>query len=246
MVELRQSSVFAELVVANHILFDQGVVDGFGHVSVRDPGDPASFLLSRSRAPALVESEDIRAYDFEGNPRRELDEKHYHERFIHAAIYAARPDVAAVVHSHSPAIIPFGTSDVPLRPIYHMSAFLGEGAPVFEIHDVAGDTDLLISSIDLARALARTLGDKPVALMRGHGSVVVGSTLKSAVYRAIYLEMNAKLQTDAARLGGRVRFLTSGEAARAASLTDANLERPWDLWLRSAAAHRALTEDAEI
>jgi ribulose-5-phosphate 4-epimerase/fuculose-1-phosphate aldolase len=205
-----------DLVLANHILFDQGVVDGFGHVSVRDPADANRFLMSRSK------------------PLDDRSEKHYHERFIHAAIYEARPDVGSVVHSHSPAIIPFGVSDVPLRPLYHMSAFLGGGAPIFEIHDVAGDSDLLVGNMELGRALAKALGAAPVVLMRGHGSVAVGSSLKSAVYRAIYLEMNARLQSDAMRLGGRVRYLTEGEALRAAGLTDPNIERPWNVWSISA------------
>jgi ribulose-5-phosphate 4-epimerase/fuculose-1-phosphate aldolase len=223
-----------DLVLANHILFDQGVVDGFGHVSVRDPADANRFLMSRSQAPMLVSAEDIRAFDFTGKPLDDRSEKHYHERFIHAAIYEARPDVGSVVHSHSPAIIPFGVSDVPLRPLYHMSAFLGGGAPIFEIHDVAGDSDLLVGNMELGRALAKALGAAPVVLMRGHGSVAVGSSLKSAVYRAIYLEMNARLQSDAMRLGGRVRYLTEGEALRAAGLTDPNIERPWNVWSISA------------
>lgn len=222
------------LVLANHILFDQGVVDGFGHVSVRDPADPTRFLLARSQAPALVTGDDIRAFDFDGNPVKERHEKLYHERFIHAAVYAARADVHSVVHSHSPAIIPFGVSDVALRPIYHMSAFLGDGVPIFEIHDVAGDSDLLVGNMEIARALVKSLGNKSVVLMRGHGSVAVGSSIKSAVYRAIYFEMNAKLQADAMRLGGRVRYLTEGEAVRAAALTDPNIERPWNMWSLSA------------
>lgn len=220
----------AELVLANHILSDQGVVDGFGHVSVRDPANPERFLLSRSKAPALVTADDIRAFNFEGNPVGSGSDKHYHERFIHAAIYAARSDVQAIIHSHSPAIIPFGVSDIPLRPIYHMSAFLGEGVPIFDIHDVAGDTDLLIGNMQLAHQLVDSLGAKSVLLMRGHGSVAVGTSLKQAVYRAIYTEMNAKLQSEATRLGGRVTFLTPGEAERAATLTDPNLDRPWSLW----------------
>jgi ribulose-5-phosphate 4-epimerase/fuculose-1-phosphate aldolase len=227
---MNTEEIVTNLVLANHILFQHGVVDGFGHVSVRDPADPTRFLLSRSQAPGLVTAADIRSFDFDGRPVEDRGEKLYHERFIHAAIYAAREDVHSVVHSHSPAIIPFGVSDVSLRPIYHMSAFLGEGVPIFEIHDVAGDSDLLVGNMDLARELVKSLGDKSVVLMRGHGSVAVGTSIKSAVYRAIYLEMNAKLQSDAIRLGGRVRYLTAGEAARAAALTDPNIERPWNMW----------------
>jgi ribulose-5-phosphate 4-epimerase/fuculose-1-phosphate aldolase len=233
---MTRDETIAELVLSNHILYDQGVVDGFGHVSVRDPADPHRFLLSRSKAPVLVAADDIRTFDFDGNPVGSGSEKHYHERFIHAGIYAARSDVHAVIHSHSPAIIPFSVSDVALRPIYHMSAFLGEGVPIFDIHDVAGDTDLLIGDMHLARLLVDALADKPVVLMRGHGSVAVGASLKMAVYRAVYTEMNAKLQSEATRLGGRVAFLTPGEAERAAGLTVSNLERPWSLWSLTAGA----------
>ena len=158
------------------------------------------------------------------------------ERFIHGEIFRARPDVQAVVHSHSPNLVPFGATPVKLKPLYHMTGFLGEGVPVFEIRKVAGSaTNLLITDNKLGKALARTLGEKPAALMRGHGSVVVGQSLQQAVYRAIYMELNARLQSEAMRLG-RVTYLTSEEARAGAAVNDRMLHRPWELWKRKAMA----------
>lgn len=231
-------ALLEDLVAANHILYDQGVVDGFGHVSARDDRDPQRFLLSRSLAPSLVEADDLLTYDLEGNAIDADGEKLYAERFIHAAIYAARPDVHSVVHSHSPAIIPFGITDVALRPVYHMSGFLGEGVMRFDTRPVAGDTNLLIDDMRLGRALAEALGDKAVCLMRGHGSVAVGANVRQAVYRAIYTEMNARLQAEAMRLGSNVNYLSDGEAQLTGNLNEMFMERPWGLWTQEARRNR--------
>jgi HCOMODA/2-hydroxy-3-carboxy-muconic semialdehyde decarboxylase len=198
------------------------VVDAFGHVSARDDKDANRFLLARSVAPALVTTGDILEFDKNGEPIDARGRGVYLERFIHAAIYRARPDVMAIVHSHSPAVIPFGVTGTILRPIYHMSAFLGAGAPVFEIRDAAGTTNMLIIDNKLGDALAKSLGDRAVVLMRGHGSVV---------HRAIYTEVNARLQAEAAKLGP-INFLTPEEAVKADAQTDskASLSRPWELW----------------
>jgi ribulose-5-phosphate 4-epimerase/fuculose-1-phosphate aldolase len=226
-------TLVADLVAANRILFDQGVVDGFGHVSARHDKDPNRFLLARNMAPALVAAEDIMEFDLDGNAIDARGRSVYLERFIHAEIYRARPEVRAVVHSHSPAVIPFGVSNVPLRPIYHMSGFLGTGVPVFEIRDAEPGSDMLIRSPALGRALTATLGGRPVALMRGHGSVAVGDSVRQVVYRAVYTEVNARLEADAIRLGP-VNFLTAEEAAAAAKTLDGQLARPWELWKRKA------------
>lgn len=225
----------ADLVVANHILFHQGVVDGFGHVSLRHPGRADRFLLSRSMAPALVEAGDILCFDLDAEPVTPEAPPAYLERFIHAEIYRARPDVMAVVHSHSPAVVPFGVvGGVPLRPVCHMCGFLGRGAPVFEIRDTAGDaTDLLIRDRRLGAALARSLGSAAAVLMRGHGSTVVGASLRQAVFRAVYTEVGARLQSEALRLGA-VTYLTEGEAAAASASNDGQIGRAWDLWRRDA------------
>jgi HCOMODA/2-hydroxy-3-carboxy-muconic semialdehyde decarboxylase len=218
-----------KLVLANRILYDQGVVDGFGHVSVRHDRSPVHFLLARNMAPALVRRDDIVTFDLEGAALDANGRRVYLERFIHGEIYRARPDVHAVVHSHSPSVIPFGVTRQPLRPVFHMSGFLGQGTALFDIRDTAGDTDMLISSAKLGQALAATLGMRSTVLMRGHGSTVVGTSLEQAVYRAIYAEVNAKLQMQAIALGD-VTYLNEQEAAKSATTNDTQLARVWELW----------------
>jgi ribulose-5-phosphate 4-epimerase/fuculose-1-phosphate aldolase len=225
----QRSGLIEDLVCANRILYDQGVVDAFGHVSVRDEKNPAHFLLSRSIAPGLVTTKDVLEYDAEGAPIDAGGRSVYLERFIHAAIYRARPDVKAVVHSHTPSLIAFSVTGTGLRPIYHLTSFLGAGTPIFDIRDFAGMTDMLIRDNRLGDALAKVLGDKTVALMRGHGAVVVGNSIPQAVYRLIYTDMNARLQLDAARLGP-ITFLSSEEAAKSAGMLDGQVPRAWELW----------------
>src|SRR5437588_4846245 len=203
-----------DLVTANRILYDQGVVDGFGHVSGRHDSNPERFLLARSMAPGLVTAADMMEFDLAGEPVDPQGRTPYLERFIHSEIYKAHPEVMAIVHSHSPAVIPFGVVGTPLRPIYHMSSFLGARVPVFEIRDTGGPaTDMLIRTPALGAALAKTLGNSAVALMRGHGDVVVGGSIQEVVFRAVYTEVNAKLEAEALRLGqGKVAFLNDEEA----------------------------------
>jgi ribulose-5-phosphate 4-epimerase/fuculose-1-phosphate aldolase len=230
-------TLIAELVLANHILFRQGVVDGFGHVSARHDRDPGRFLLSRSMAPALVAPADIMEFDLDSEPVDAGGRTPYLERFIHGEIYRARSDVMAVVHDHSPAVIPFGVSTMTLRPVSHMGGFLGAGAPVFEIRDAAGPaSDMLIRDRRLGAALARSLGGAAVALMRGHGAVAVGSSIRQAVFRAVYTEANARIAAEALRLGP-VTYLTPEEAANVAAVNDRQIGRAWDLWALDAAAH---------
>ena len=224
-------ALVAKLALANRILDDQGVVDGFGHVSVRHDASAAHFLLARNMAPGLVNAEDILTFDLDGQALDAAGRRVYLERFIHGEIYRARPDVQAVVHSHSPSVIPFAATRTPLRPLYHMSGFLGAGSALFEIRDVAGNTDLLIRDPPLGRALAAALGAHAAVLMRGHGSTVVGASLEQAVYRAIYAEINARLQAQAAVLGA-VTSLNDEEAAKAAATNDTQLARTWELWER--------------
>jgi ribulose-5-phosphate 4-epimerase/fuculose-1-phosphate aldolase len=228
-----QQEQIDELVLANHILYKQGVVDAFGHVSVRCAGDPNHFYLSRAVAPALARAGDVMRFDLSGETAdNAAGLELYSERYIHAGVYAARPDVMGVVHSHSPAIIPFSITEVGLQPVFHVGAFLGGGVPVFDTQDVIGDSDLLIKTIDLGRALAAHLGPAQVALMRGHGNVVVGRSVREAVSRAIYTEMNAKLQADALRMGTRVKYLTPGEADRMNAYAKPDVRRQWELWVR--------------
>lgn len=220
------------LMIANRILYDQGVVDGFGHISVRSDHNPEHFFLARSMAPGLVTAADIMAHDRDGNPVDAQGRTPYLERFIHSEIYKAQPEVMSVVHTHSPSVIPFGVVTTPLRPIYHMSSFLGAGVPVFEIRDAGGpSTDMLIRTPALGAALAQSLGTAAVALLRGHGNVVVGGSIQEAVFRAVYTEVNARLEADALRLGGgQVRFLNAGEAKNATETNRAQITRAWNLW----------------
>jgi HCOMODA/2-hydroxy-3-carboxy-muconic semialdehyde decarboxylase len=236
------SPAIRELVAANHILFDQGVVDGFGHVSVRHPGRTDRFLLARSMAPALVTAKDVLEFDLDGAPVRSGGPAAYLERFIHSEIYRKRPDVTSVVHSHSPAVVPFSAvTGTRLRPIFHMCGFLGAGTPVFEIRDFAGpSSDLLISDGRLGAALAQSLDQGPAVLMRGHGSTVVGSTLRQAVFRAVYTEVGARLQTEAMKLGS-VTYLTEGEAAATTNTNNTQIDRAWYLWLKAAESRSMAT-----
>jgi HCOMODA/2-hydroxy-3-carboxy-muconic semialdehyde decarboxylase len=228
-------SLKAELAVANHILFKQRVVDGFGHVSVRDPDNPERFFLSRSMAPALVTEGDIITFGPDGEAIGD-DRKAYLERYIHSEIYRARPEVMSVVHSHSAAVIPFGlVRSMPLRPVCHMCGFVhSAGAPVFEIRDYAGDSsNLLVDSRALGKNLTEVMGGENAVLMRGHGSTVVGRNLREAVFRGVYLEVNARLQAEALRLG-EPTYMTDGEAASVDAMNAATLERAWGLWVREA------------
>jgi ribulose-5-phosphate 4-epimerase/fuculose-1-phosphate aldolase len=232
------AALIDDLVAANRILYEEGVVDGFGHVSVRSEARPDRFLLARSMAPGLVGPDDILEHDLDGNAVEAHGRRLYLERFIHSEIYRCDPAVMAVVHSHSPSIIPFGVTKVPLRPIFHLASFLGPRVPVFEIRDAGGPaTDLLIRDRPLGAALAQALGEAPVALMRGHGDVVVGRTLREVVFRAIYTEVNARLEAQALQLGaGEVEFLTEGEMAAATATNAGVINRAWELWRRRAIA----------
>lgn len=220
-----------KLVYANRILYDQGIVDGLGHASVRHNTVPGVFLLSCNRAPAMVRRRDITLYDFDGNAVSEDPQRPYLERFIHGEIYRARPDVMAVVHSHSPSMIPFAVTRNALRPVFHMAGFLGEGSAHFEIREAGGNTNMLISSSYLGAALARSLAAHNCVLMRGHGSTVVGTSLEQAVYRAIYAETNAKLQLAAQGLG-EISFLNREEAQLSSDMNDGQIPRSWNLWIQ--------------
>jgi ribulose-5-phosphate 4-epimerase/fuculose-1-phosphate aldolase len=223
-------ALLEDIVVGSRILADFGVLDGFGHVSARHPTNPNHFLMSRSLAPALVTADDIMEFDLDGNPVDARGRSVFLERFIHAEIYRARPDVMSVVHTHSPGVIPFSVSKVPLRPMYHNPSFLAAGVPVWDIRKDFGDTNMLVSNAAIGKSLATALGDKPVALMRGHGDVTVGPTVKMAVFRAYYTDVDAKLQAQALALGGEPNYLTPGEGVKADQTNFAVIDRIWNLW----------------
>jgi len=234
-----EPALLDDLVIANHVLASHGVLDAFGHVSIRHPGNPDRFLMSRSLAPALVAAADILEYDLDGNAVDARGRVSFLERFIHAEIYKARPDVKAVIHSHSLSVIPFGTTQVPMQPMFHISAFLSPKVPVFEIRKAGGMTDMLVSNAQLGKALAEALGKGAVVLMRGHGMAVAGPALPLAVFRAIYTEVNARLQTQAIEIGGPITFLTPEESEKADKVIDQVHLRAWDLWKREELAKSA-------
>jgi ribulose-5-phosphate 4-epimerase/fuculose-1-phosphate aldolase len=223
-------ALLEDIVVGSRILADFGVVDGFGHVSARSPTNPNHFLMSRSLAPALVTADDIMEFDLDGNPVDARGRTVFLERFIHSEIYKARPDVMSVVHTHSPGVIPFSVSKVPLRAMFHNPAFLAVGVPVWDIRKDFGETSMLVNNAALGKSLAETLGDKPVVLMRGHGDVTVGPTVKMAVFRAYYTDVNARLQAQAIALGGEPNYLTPGEGVKADQTNFAVMDRIWNLW----------------
>lgn len=220
-----------DLVAASLILAQHGVLDAFGHVSIRHPADPSRYLLSRNLAPELVTSADIVEYDLDSEPVDANAPRGFLERYIHGEIYKSRPDVHSVIHTHSPSVVPFGVTKTLMQPIYHMSGFLGRGVPVYDIRKESGrQTDILIREPIFGEQLARVLGDKPMALMRGHGNVVVAQDVKVATYRAVYTEMNARLQLQAMMAGGPIEFLSKEEAFLTEATIEGQIHRPWDLW----------------
>jgi HCOMODA/2-hydroxy-3-carboxy-muconic semialdehyde decarboxylase len=233
-------ALITDLVTGNHILYDQKVMDGYGHLSARDPRDPNRFLMSRARAPGMVEASDIMVFGLDGEPIKDDGRPVYSERFIHSEVYRARPDVNSVVHTHSPTVVPFSVTQEPLRPI--RAPFFYPEVPVWEIRNAGGWTDLLVKNRDLGKSLAETLGQNSVALLRGHGNVVVGPSLRIAVYRAIYTEANAQLLLAAKMIGGPITYLAPEEA----EIMESNQgrarpghghDRTWEIWAAEANAH---------
>ena len=223
-----------DLVAASRVLAMHEVLDAYGHVSARSDKHPERFIMSRSLAPALVTAADLMELDADSEPLRRDKRKGFIERYIHGEIYRARPEVMAVVHSHSASVIPFGVTRTQLRPVYHMGSFLWSGAPVFDIRKVREENDLLIRDRQLGQALAGTLGKCTCVLMRGHGMTVVGDGVPEVVFRAIYTEMNARLQLQATRLDGPIEFLSDEEGRRSTAANRGTLERPWELWKKQA------------
>lgn len=225
-------ALLADLAAASRILAAQGVVDGFGHVSLRHPQAPDRFLMARSIAPALVTPEDVIEYDLDSDPCNANGRGSFLERFIHGEIYRVRPDVMSVVHSHSPSVIPFGLVGVPMRAMFHNAAFIAAGVPVFDIRAKFGATDMLVSDGTKGVALAEAMGKKDIVLMRAHGSVACGPTLQTAVFRAVYTEVNARIQHWAQALGSgaAIAALDPEEGRLADGPNQTAGMRAWDLW----------------
>lgn len=224
-------AVHRELAIANRILAYEQVFDSYGHVSIRHPTNPERFFLAASVSPEQVWIEDILEYGIDGQTVNETARAQYSERFIHAAIYARRPNVHAVVHAHSESVLPFTVSATKLRPLLHVAAIIGHDIPVWDMHDNFGDTDLLVVNQAHARSLAETLGNRRVVLMRGHGFTCAAASLELVVRVAIYLNVNAKAQSAAMALG-KVKFLSEGEVAAAdARMGSPNAtSRVWENW----------------
>jgi ribulose-5-phosphate 4-epimerase/fuculose-1-phosphate aldolase len=232
----RTLQAIADLVAANRILAHEGVFDALGHVSVRHPLNDQHFFLSQSKSPELVTADDIMEFELNGETAGSDPRPPYYERFIHAAVYASRPDVLSVVHSHANSVLPFSVSSIPLRPIMHSASEIGAFVPVWDIRKDFGDTNLLVSNISQGRSLAGTLGSAKVVLMRGHGFTAAAGSIQQAVMVAIYLPQNAQALMDAMRLGGDTTYLSEGEIALRA---DPNPESPGMRRLWEYLAHRA-------
>ncbi|MCD6074562.1 MAG: class aldolase/adducin-like protein [Rhodospirillales bacterium] len=239
------SNLVQDLVLSYRILAEHGVVDAYGHVSVRSEQNPNRYLLSRALAPELVTEADIMEFDLDSNPLDRQGRGIYLERFIHGEIYKLRPDVQAIVHNHSPSVIPFGVTTVQMKPLFNTGAFVGLGIPTFEIRDFQPSGDIIVKTPHLGHSLATVLAGKPAALMRGHGSVVVGDSLPAAVIRSIYLELSAKLQMQAMTIAGpsgKIVYLDEAEVAETTARQDSarTWERTWDLWRTKALAQLQL------
>ena len=230
-------SLKEDIACAYRILAEHGVIDAYGHVSARSDRDPNRYIMARHLAPELVTDDDLIEYDLDSNPIDDGGRESVRERFIHGEIYKARPDVKAVVHNHSPSVVPFSITGAKMRGLFHMAAFVGDGLPNFEIRKAQKGTDLLVKTPYLGKALAKTLGGAPAALMRGHGSVTVGETLPRAVGRSIYLELSAQMQLQAMLLagrGGKIVYLDKAEVK--ASVPHQEYNRAWPLWRAKALA----------
>ena len=222
-----------QLMIANRILAQHDVVDAFGHISIRHPEHADRYVIARSRAPELVTEEDLLTFDLQGTEVNDDRRRPYAERFIHGAIYEARPEVQAVCHNHSPSVIPFGVTGVPMKPILHMAGFIGADIPVWDIADEFGATNLLVTSMAMGRSLAKLLGPRRVALMRGHGSVIAGGSIPEVVTTGIYMEKNAQLQTTALLLGGgKLKALSADEIRLTGEMLQlpVSSERAWEAW----------------
>jgi HCOMODA/2-hydroxy-3-carboxy-muconic semialdehyde decarboxylase len=238
-------SLILDLVVASRTLAEHGVIDAYGHASARSDTSPQRFYMARNLAPELVTEADILEFDLDSRPVKQTDHGLYNERFIHGEIYKVRPDVNAVVHNHSPSVVPFSCTGCELKPIFHMAAFIGLGVPTWDIRDAQKGTDMLVKTSVLGEHLAERLGRHPAVLMRGHGSTVVAENLQRAVGRTIYLEMNARMQLQATMLagaGGHIVFLDDAEVA--ANVSWQNYVRSWELWKRKALARLAAEKQA--
>jgi ribulose-5-phosphate 4-epimerase/fuculose-1-phosphate aldolase len=226
----------SELVIANRIVAHLGVVDSFGHITVRNPEDPDRYFMSRSRAPGMVSEDDILEFRLDSTPIDLRGKRPYSERPIHGMIYQARPEVTAVCHNHARELLPLAVTKTAMRPVIHSAAVIGTEVPVWDIRDEFGDTNMLVTTNDMGQSLARTLGKGRAALMRGHGSVVAATNLRQVVFIAHYLHVNAEVLVKARSLGAPITFLSPGEVEQAGGVHDQPgvMERAWEEWAAGA------------
>ena len=231
-------STLDDLVTANHILAHEQVVDAYGHISFRHPENPERYLLSRARAPELIETLDIVEYKLDGDAIEARDRRPYSERMIHGAIYEQRADVNVVIHNHSYEVIPFASTGTPLRPVTHTCAPIGSDIPIWDMRDKFGETNHLVVTMEQGRDLASTLGDRSIALMKRHGCVVAGATVEETVMKSIYLQVNAKLQLQTMQIG-TPDYLTESEIEQCTAMQQApiSLDRAWEVWCRRVKKH---------
>jgi HCOMODA/2-hydroxy-3-carboxy-muconic semialdehyde decarboxylase len=239
--------VIRDLVIANRILANENIVDAYGHVSIRHPDKPDRFYLARSLAPELVDQDDILEFTLDGEPIND-DRSPYLERFIHGAIFEARPDVQAVVHAHAEDVLPFGIVTTPLRPVIHSGSFMGANVPVWDIADKFGtDTDLLVRNMPQGRDLAKCLAGNNVALMRGHGFAAAARSLIEVVRMSVYVPRNARAQMKALALGGQITPLHEGEINARSSgggykPNSPETWRAWEYWAKRAGCGHMMGE----
>jgi ribulose-5-phosphate 4-epimerase/fuculose-1-phosphate aldolase len=222
----------SDLVIANRLIAHLKLVDSFGHITVRNPENPGRYFMSRSRAPGLVTKEDILEFDLNSSPIDLRGFNPYKERFIHGALYRARPDVISVCHNHAHELLPLAVTNTPMRPALHSASVIGHEVPVWDIRDEFGDTDLLVTSNEMGDSLAHAVGKGRAALMRGHGSVIAGKSLRDAVFATFYLRLNAEVLIKAMSMGKGVTYLSPGEIDKSGELHSQPLSqgRAWEDW----------------
>jgi len=220
-----------ELALANRIIAHEGVLDGFGHVSMRHPEHPDRYLLARSRSPELIEPSDLLEFTLDSEPVVPPEGEMYGERVIHGCIYQARPDVNAVCHHHSPSVLPFCVTGIALEPVFHMGPVMGQTVPFWDSRDDFGDTDLMVVKPEEGRSLAKALGPNWMVLMRRHGATVAGRTLRELVFRTIYSTMNAEIQLRSMTVG-TIGALSTVERQRSEprQLSPRPMARAWEYW----------------
>lgn len=225
-------AAISELVIANRIVAHLKLVDSFGHVTIRNPENPQRFFMSRSRAPSLVTKDDILEFNLDSSPVDLRGFSPYKERFIHGALFKARPDVMAVCHNHAHELLPLAVTKTAMRPALHSASVIGHHVPVWDIRDEFGDTDLLVTSNEMGDSLARAVGQGRAALMRGHGSVIAGGSLRDVVFTTYYLRLNAEVLIKAMSMGKDVTYLSAGEVDMSGELHSQPLSqgRAWEEW----------------